>query len=108
MGEPTCTEPVFFASSPVRGEIRRGSSLGRQKRYGSVLTAYQQNFGISSPRRLTTKLPEFEIGLLLLEVYFSRVWTASLLFDHRSIVEKYRAAAVPEHILLSIFALASL
>lgn len=54
------------------------------------------------------KLPEFEIGLMLIEVFFSRVWTASLLFDHRSFVEDYRAANLPDHVLLSVFALSSL
>jgi hypothetical protein len=60
------------------------------------------------PIPLRTKLPELEIGLLLIEVYFSRIWTATLLFDHRSFIKDYRASKVPEHVLLSIFALATL
>lgn len=72
-----------------------------------MVNTYSPYTLLSSPQ-LRGKLPEFEIGLLLIEVYFSRVWTASLLFDYRSIVEGYRAATVPEHILFSIFAVASL
>lgn len=53
-------------------------------------------------------LPEREIGLLLIEVYFSRVFSASLLYNHREFVECYCAGTLPKHILLSTFAVSSL
>lgn len=108
MRESAHGDTAAFTSSPVPGRLGRGSRLSRNQRHASVGTANEPDFTLSSPRRLRIKLPEFEIGLLLIEVYFSRVWTSSLLFDYRSIVEDYRAAVVPEHILLSIFAVASL
>jgi hypothetical protein len=64
----------------------------------------------SSPNKPSAyrTLPDLEIGLLLIEVYFTRVFTASLLYDHKAFVESYRAGTLPKHILLSTFALASL
>ena len=53
-------------------------------------------------------LPEREIGLLLIEVYFSRVFTASLLYNHKEFVECYCAGTLPKHTLLSTFAISSL
>ncbi|KAH8704019.1 hypothetical protein BGW36DRAFT_423547 [Talaromyces proteolyticus] len=53
-------------------------------------------------------LPEREIGLLLIEVYFSRVFSASLLYDHKAFVECYCAGTLPKHTLLSTFAVSSL
>jgi hypothetical protein len=63
------------------------------------------NYGISQDQR---RLPEREIGLLLIEVYFSRVFSASLLYNHKEFVECYCAGTLPKHVLLSTFAISSL
>lgn len=54
------------------------------------------------------KLPERAIGLLLIEVYFSRIFSASLLYNHKEFVECYSAGTLPKHVLLSTFAISSL
>lgn len=52
-------------------------------------------------------LPPTEIGLLLLEVYFKRVYHASLLF-HKSIAfQLYRQNGIPDYLLRAIFAQAA-
>lgn len=51
---------------------------------------------------------EPEFGIFLIEVYFTHCFTAALLFDYDSLIEGYRAHKVPEYLLLSIFAMASL
>lgn len=106
--ESTPKQPTFFDSPVPGGESREGLGSHYQKRRRIVVAVRKSDIYLPSPRRLRGKFPEFEIGSLLIEVYFSRMWTASLLFDYRSIVEAYRAATIPEHILLSIFAVASL
>jgi hypothetical protein len=53
-------------------------------------------------------LPEDEIGLYLIEIYFVRFFSAGMIFDRQQLMEKYRAGRVPAHVLLSIFAVVSL
>ena len=103
-------DPVFPAAQVAALPLGSQSEvvLGHQSAYTNANCATTISSSLTGPRRLKSKLPELEIGLLLIEVYFSRVWTAALLFDHRSFVEDYRAANVPEHVLLCVFALASL
>ncbi|KAF2101141.1 hypothetical protein NA57DRAFT_74727 [Rhizodiscina lignyota] len=67
--------------------------------------AEQPHRNVSAEER---QLPETEVGLFLIEIYFTRVFTASLLFEHKSFVEDYHASTLPEYVLLSVFALASL
>jgi hypothetical protein len=69
------------------------------------VTGSLHDYNTTQERR---SLPEREIGLLLIEVYFSRMFSASLLYNHKEFVECYCAGTLPKHILLSAFAISSL
>ena len=56
----------------------------------------------------TRKMPSQEIGILLIEVYFTRFFDARLLYDPDSVTRSYRSGVLPKHTALSIFAFASL
>jgi len=49
-------------------------------------------------------LPSTEVGLLLLEVYFKRVYNATILFHKIVTFEKYRSNSLPGYLLRAIFA----
>lgn len=55
----------------------------------------------------TAELPPSEVGLLLLEVYFKRVYNASLLFHKPIAFQLYRQNAIPSYLLRAIFAQAA-
>lgn len=50
------------------------------------------------------ELPSTEVGLLLLEVYFKRVYNATLLFHKTVTFVKYRSNSLPGYLLRAIFA----
>ena len=49
-------------------------------------------------------LPSTEVGLLLLEVYFKRVYNATLLFHKALFFDLYRQNDIPDYLLRAIFA----
>ncbi|KAB8205716.1 hypothetical protein BDV34DRAFT_195083 [Aspergillus parasiticus] len=53
-------------------------------------------------------IPGPEVAMFLIETYFTHVITSSLLFNYKILVRDYRASLVPKHVLLGIFAIASL
>jgi len=55
----------------------------------------------------TASLPSPEVAVFLFEIYFSRVYNASLLFHKKTFLSDYFANQVPDFVALSIFALAS-
>lgn len=54
------------------------------------------------------KLPPTEVGLLLLEVYFKRVYNATLLFHKNIAFQLYLQNDIPDYLLRAIFAQAAL
>lgn len=94
---PLPLSSIFLPTSPIRDDPDRDAV---PQVIGNV---YDDN--TSQDRR---KLPERAIGLLLIEVYFSRVFSASLLYNHKAFVECYSAGTLPKHVLLSTFAISSL
>lgn len=52
--------------------------------------------------------PSKEIALLLIEIYFSRLYNASLLFHKQTLLSDLDSRSIPDFIFLSIFALASM
>lgn len=52
--------------------------------------------------------PSKGVGRLLIDVFLTRIYNASLLFHRKTLLEEYESSRVPEHVSLSIFALASL
>ncbi len=55
----------------------------------------------------TVSLPSPEVAVFLFEIYFSRLYNASLLFHKKIFLSEYFANQVPDFVALSIFALAS-
>jgi hypothetical protein len=48
------------------------------------------------------------VGLSLLEIYFDRIYNASLLFCKPLLFQEYLEGTVPDYLLKGIFSLASL
>jgi hypothetical protein len=55
-----------------------------------------------------TTFPSSEVAVFLFEIYFSRLYNASLLFHKEKFLSEYTAGSVPDFVTLSIFALASM
>ncbi|KAF5252862.1 hypothetical protein FANTH_2186 [Fusarium anthophilum] len=53
-------------------------------------------------------LPPRAIGLALLDIYFERLYNATLLFNRTQLFESYLDGSIPPYLLRSIFALSSL
>jgi len=53
-------------------------------------------------------LPPMIFGLSLLEVYFSHVYNASVLFPKAILLQDYIEGKVPEYLLRAIFALSTM
>lgn len=94
---PFLVSSEFLPASPIRD--------GSGRDVFSQVTGSLHNDSTMPDRR---SLPEREIGLLLIEVYFSRIFSASLLYNHKEFVECYCAGTLPKHVLLSTFAISSL
>ncbi|KAF2010993.1 hypothetical protein BU24DRAFT_50654 [Aaosphaeria arxii CBS 175.79] len=62
----------------------------------------------SDPPPAAASLPPLAAGLVLLEIYFSRIYNAPLLFVKSALFQDYIEGCVPDVLLKSIFALASL
>lgn len=74
------TDPSIPSASPDRGRLENAGS----------------------------RLPSRAVGLSLLEIYFSRIYNASLLFFKPVLFQEYIEGKLPDHLLKGIFALASL
>jgi hypothetical protein len=55
-----------------------------------------------------TTFPSSEVTVFLFEIYFSRIYSASLLFHKEKFLSDYTAGNVPDFVALSIFALSSM
>lgn len=54
------------------------------------------------------ELPSTELGLLLLEVYFKRIYNSTLMFDKESILQLYLQGNLPSYLCRAIFAQAAI
>jgi hypothetical protein len=69
----------------------------------------QQGFSEDTPATLlpeagSAELPTTEVGLLLLEVYFKRIYNATLLFHKPIAFQLYMQNGIPDYLLRAIFA----
>ncbi|KAH7323447.1 hypothetical protein BKA65DRAFT_510823 [Rhexocercosporidium sp. MPI-PUGE-AT-0058] len=55
-----------------------------------------------------TTLPSPEVAIFLIDIFFSRLYNATLLFHKATFLSDYHANKVPDFVTLSIFALASI
>ncbi len=55
-----------------------------------------------------TTLPSSEVAIILIEIYFMRLYNANLLFHKRTFLNEYALNRVPDFLALSVFALASM
>ncbi|KAH8201682.1 hypothetical protein TruAng_004120 [Truncatella angustata] len=62
------------------------------------------NLNHTSEDTATAELPSTEVGLLLLEIYFKRVYNATLLFHKTVAFQLYRQDGIPGYLLRAIFA----
>jgi hypothetical protein len=53
-------------------------------------------------------LPSPEVAVFLIEIYFSRMYNACLLFHKKTFLSDYAANRIPDFVALSIFAFASM
>jgi hypothetical protein len=53
-------------------------------------------------------MPSPEVAMFLIETYFTHVISSSLLFNYNTLVRDYRLSLVPKHVLMGIFAAASM
>ena len=83
---------------PLNPSSRPNESIGQLK-----TTRHEISSGSEGP-----PLPPRAIGLALLEIYFSRVYNASLLFHKRIILQEYLRGKLPGFLVKAIFALATL
>ncbi|PVH73068.1 hypothetical protein DL98DRAFT_608552 [Cadophora sp. DSE1049] len=81
-------------SHEVRRELRPGDYRASTPPINSVLKR--------------TTLPSPEVAVFLIDVFFSRLYNASLLFHKATFLSEYHANKVPDFVTLSIFALASI
>lgn len=56
----------------------------------------------------TVELPKTELGLLLLEVYFKRIYNSTLLFNKDALLQLYLQGALPGYLCRAIFAQAAI
>ena len=67
-----------------------------------------ENYCASFEETGTGDLPSTEIGLLLLECYFKRIYNATLLFHKSMAFQLYMQNGIPEYLLRAIFAHAAI
>lgn len=84
------------------------TDAGHQDRRQSVTDNYQAPALSLQAVLRRTVLPSPEVAILLFEIYFSRLYNASLLFHKKSLLSDYAANRVPDFVALSVFALASM
>lgn len=95
----TGTRTRYFANvSEPLNTLSRSNGNGRQMR-----STRQETTDSSEP-----PLPPRALGLALLEIYFSRVYNASLLFQKRVVFQDYLKGDLPVVLVKAIFALATL
>ena len=92
----------------IEGMVRSEASEGRQYRRKTVPDHCRTP---SPPLQATlgrVTLPSSEVAIFLIEIYFSRVYNAHLIFHKKTFLSDYAANRVPDFVALSIFALASM
>lgn len=60
------------------------------------------------PSALAPYLPQHDLGLELIDLYFLELPSAKLMFDQQTVVRRYKDSTLPTQILCSIFAIAAL
>jgi hypothetical protein len=78
-----------------------------QQRRQSGSEDYRDSTPLQPMLRKTT-LPSSEVAVFLFEIYFSRIYSASLLFHKEKFLSDYNAGTVPDFVALSIFACSSM
>lgn len=68
--------------------------------------------GLATPKgaseKIDTSLPPIAIGLALLEIYFSRVYNAPILFYKPLLFQEFLAEKLPGYLVRALYALATL
>lgn len=94
----TRTRYIVNGFGPINPCPRPNENIGQKR-----TTRHELFSGSEDP-----PLPPRAIGLALLEIYFSRVYNASLLFHKRIVFQEYLRGKLPGFLVKAIFALATL
>lgn len=73
-----------------------------------VSTETREHHISNSDETEATKLPSTEVGLLLLEIYFKRIYNSTLLFHKSLAFQLYMQHEIPDYLLRAIFAHAAI
>ena len=111
------------SEAKASGTLSNGSDQLNQRRAqaGAKSSKWQRTkseeyvFVVASPSRSSesiidsdisdiAELPSTEVGLMLLEVYFKRVYNATLLFHKAILFDHYKQNDIPDYLLRAIFA----
>jgi hypothetical protein len=96
--DPHTTSSIALPEANASRQHRRQSGSEDYEVHSPPLQAILQR----------TTVPSSEVAVFLFEIYFSRIYTASLLFHKKKFLSEYTAGSVPDFVALSIFALASM
>jgi len=88
--------------------LRHKSDVGRQCTTESRAEDYRASTPPLNAVLTRTTLPTREVAIFLIEIFFSHLYNATLLFHKASFLSDYHANKVPDFLTLSIYALASM
>jgi hypothetical protein len=97
------TDRPALLSSPSALSSRAAHPAKRQRRVER--TPCQEQFVADVD---LAELPSTEVGLLLLEVYFKRIYNSTLLFHKHMVFQVYMQNGIPDYLLRAIFAHAAI
>lgn len=98
--DQTPTERTTFTPHKQSWEGSLASSIGQTANFDLI--------ALIPPSALPPYMPQIDLTLELFNVYFLELPSAKLMFDQRSVLHRYRDSTLPNQILFSILAIASL
>ena len=102
------TSSIGFGHHATSAMVRPEAYARHQHRRQSGSEDHQLPNPPLQPTLWKTTFPSSEVTAFLFEIYFSRLYHASLLFHKQKFLSDYAAGNVPDFVALSIFALGSM
>jgi hypothetical protein len=104
---------ISYEPPPNGSKTDKAKYHGSMQSYSTHLQNSDPSISSASPDRgrvtnASSPLPSRAVGLSLLEIYFGRIYNASLLFFKPVLFQEYIEGKLPDCLLKGIFALASL
>ncbi|KAL6248803.1 hypothetical protein RBB50_003866 [Rhinocladiella similis] len=95
----------FWTDSPLPQSVQSPLAIPKIRQGTCPPPRLLKSVSLSSPEDL---LPDFEVGLCMMEIYFARFFAGSLIFDRQKLLVDYRAGRVSPKVTMSMFAVVSL